>query len=255
MDLPVNVFKRNLAEGARQIGLWSQLANNIAAEIISRAGFDWIVLDMEHGPNELPALIAQLQAMTGGSAEPVVRPPWNDMVVIKRVLDAGCRTLLIPYVQNADEAEQAVAAARYPGAGKRGVAGGTRASGYGRIANYLGRASDEICVLVQVETETALNNIEEIAAVDGVDGIFIGPSDLSASMGYLDQRDAEPVQKAIREAARRIVATGKAPGILGTVEDDARRYIDWGFTFVAVGSDAGLLVKSTDALAVRFKQG
>ena len=253
MELPRNDFKRNLAEGKRQIGFWSQLASNIGAEIVSRSGFDWIVLDMEHGPNELPGLISQLQAMQGGTAEPVIRPAWNDPVVIKRILDAGCRTILLPYVQNAEEAAEAVAAARYPLAGRRGVAGGTRASSYGRVSDYLNRANNEICVIVQAETAEALENIEEIAAVDGVDGIFIGPSDLSASMGYLDQRNAEPVQKAIREAAQRISKAGKAPGILGTAEEDARRYCDYGYVFVAVGTDIGVLTRNADALASRFK--
>lgn len=253
MELPRNDFKRKIAAGERQIGFWSQLASNISTEIISRSGFDWIVLDMEHGPNELQGLISQMQAMQGGTAEPVIRPAWNDPVVIKRLLDAGCRTILLPYVQNADEAADAVAAARYPLAGRRGVAGGTRASGYGRIPNYLDRAAEEICVIVQVETAEALENIEAIAAIDGVDGVFIGPSDLSASMGFLDQRNAEPVQEAIREAARRISNAGKAPGILGTAEEDARRYCDYGYVFVAVGTDIGVLAKNADALAARFK--
>src|SRR5262245_53737828 len=200
MDIPRNAFKRGLAEGRPQVGLWTQLADNVVAEILAPAGFDWIVLDMEHSPNEVPALIQQMQALAGGTATAVVRPPWNDSVTIKRVLDAGAQAIIVPFVQNAAEARAAVAASRYPPRGIRGVAASTRAGRYGRVAGYLNKADDEMCVLVQIETLTGLDNIEAIAAVDGVDGIFIGPSDLSAALGHLGNPAHPDVDKAIFEA-------------------------------------------------------
>lgn len=248
-----NPFKNALYAGQRQIGLWSNLAGNVSAEIIAHSGFDWIVLDMEHGPNDLGEIVSQLQAMATGTAMPVVRPPWNDFVAIKRLLDAGARTLLVPYVQNAQEAEAAVAAIRYPPRGIRGVAGGARASNFGRAKGYLANAEDTICLLLQVETAEALEQLEEIASLDGVDGVFIGPADLAASMGHLGDMTAAPVQDAIRDAAQRLAKIGKASGILTAVEEDARRYIEWGYVFVAVGSDGGLLARHADALAARFK--
>jgi 4-hydroxy-2-oxoheptanedioate aldolase len=249
-----NAFKQALAAGRRQIGLWSSLAGTISTEIIAHSGFDWIVIDMEHAPNDLPQVVAQLQAMARGTATPVVRPPWNDFVTIKRVLDGGAQTLVIPYVQNRAEAEAAVAAIRYPPRGIRGVAAGARGSNFGRVPNYLTQAENDLCLILQVETAEAMERLEDIAAVDGVDGIFVGPADLAASMGHLGNPGAEPVQAAIKEAAMRIRKAGKAPGILSTVEADARRYIEWGYLFVAVGVDSALLAKNADALAARFKE-
>jgi 4-hydroxy-2-oxoheptanedioate aldolase len=248
-----NPFKQAIAARKRQIGLWSSLAGTISTEIIAHSGFDWIVIDMEHAPNDLPQVVAQLQAMATGTATPVVRPPWNDFVTIKRVLDGGAQTLVIPYVQNRAEAEAAVAAIRYPPHGIRGVAAGARGSNFGRVPNYLVKAEADLCLIVQVETAEAMSVLEEIVGVEGVDGVFIGPADLAASMGHLGNPGAEPVQAAIREAAQRILKAGKSPGILSTVEADARRYLDWGYVFVAVGVDAALLAKNADALATRFR--
>src|SRR3954471_752817 len=171
---PSNSFKRSLAEGRPQIGLWCSLCNNIAAEIIAGAGFDWILIDTEHAPNELPNVFSQLQALVGGTAAPVVRPAWNDTVLLKRFLDSGVQSFLVPYVQTAEEARAAVAATRYPPHGVRGVAVTHRANQYGRIKDYAREANDQICVLVQIETRLGLENLEAIAAVDGVDGLFIG---------------------------------------------------------------------------------
>jgi 4-hydroxy-2-oxoheptanedioate aldolase len=248
-----NRFKEQIAKGNLQIGLWSSLAGNISAEIIAHSGYDWIVIDMEHAPNDLAGVVVQLQAMATGTALPIVRAPWNDFVVIKRLLDAGAKGLLLPYVQNRAEAEAAVAAIRYPGRGIRGVAGGARSSNYGRVPNYLKEAENDICLILQVETAEAMANLEEIASVDGVDGIFIGPADLAASMGHLGDLNADEVQASIRDAAARLKKIGRASGILTTVEEDARRYIGWGFVFVAVGIDVNLLVRHADALAKRFK--
>ncbi|MEJ8571004.1 HpcH/HpaI aldolase/citrate lyase family protein [Microbaculum marinum] len=253
MDITRNAFKHAIAAGTRQIGLWSSLASNIAAEVIADSGFDWILFDTEHAPNEIPGLISQMQAAAIGTATPVVRPAWNDAVLIKRILDAGAQSILVPFVQTADEARQAVSAAKYPPAGIRGAAGTSRASRYGRVSGYLNTANDQICVLVQIETEEALGRIDEIAAVDGVDGVFIGPNDLSASMGYLGQMRHADVQAAIKRAIDALKAAGKPGGILTSNQEDARQYVEWGFTFVAVGSDLGLLAKSADALASRFR--
>jgi 4-hydroxy-2-oxoheptanedioate aldolase len=253
MDLPRNAFKHAIAAGQLQIGLWSSLASTIAADVVSDSGFDWILLDTEHSPNELPSLLGQLQVLARSATSPVVRPAWNDPVLFKRILDIGAQTLLVPYVQNAEEAQRAVLATRYPPAGIRGVTGSGRASRYGRVKDYLKTAEREIAVLVQVETGTALDQLEAIAAVEGVDGVFIGPSDLAASLGHIGNPAHADVQARIEDAVKRLKALGKPAGILTGNEDEARRYIDWGYTFVAVGVDLGLLSRSADALAKKFK--
>ena len=253
MELPRNRFKHAIEQGRLQIGLWCSLCSNIAADILRDSGFDWLLLDTEHSPNEIPDVLSQLQAGEGGAATPIVRPAWNDLVIIKRCLDIGAQTLLVPYVQNADEARRAVEAVRYPPAGVRGVAVASRASRYGRIADYLKKANAEICLLVQVETRGAMENLEAIATVDGVDGVFIGPSDLSASLGHISNPAHPDMQKAMEDAVRRLKAVGKPAGILTGNEEEIRRYIGWGYTFVAVGSDVGLLSRGADALAKKFK--
>lgn len=247
-----NRFKAGLKAGRPQIGLWCSLTSNVAIEPLAGAGFDWLLIDTEHAPNELPSVHAQLQAVSHSTASPVVRPAWNDPVAIKRFLDIGAQTLLVPFVQNADEARQAVAAMRYPPHGIRGVSVSNRANGFGRIPDYFARANDEVCLLVQIETRVALDNIEEIAAVDGVDGIFIGPSDLAADLGHLGNSGHETVKSAISGAIGRILAAGKAAGILAPGEADAKRWLDEGCLFVAVGSDLGLLARGSDALRARF---
>ena len=253
MELPRNRFKHAIAAGQLQIGLWCSLCSNIAADIVRDSGFDWVLLDTEHSPNEIPDLVAQLQAGEGGQATPIVRPAWNDTVIIKRCLDIGAQTLLIPYVQNAEEARRAVEAVRYPPAGVRGVAVASRASRFGRITDYLKKANAEQCLLVQVETRSAMEQLEAIAGVEGVDGVFIGPSDLSASLGHIGNPAHPEVQKALEDAVRRLKAVGKPAGILTSNEDEVRRYIGWGYTFVAVGTDVGLLARSADALAKKYR--
>jgi 4-hydroxy-2-oxoheptanedioate aldolase len=252
-ELQRNEFKRAIAAGQLQIGLWSSLCSNIAAEIISESGFDWILLDSEHSPNEIPGLLSQLQAIGRGGTTPIVRPAWNDMVLAKRCLDIGAQTLLFPYVQNVEEAKRAVASTRYPPEGVRGVAVAARASRYGRTPGYLTKANSEMCVLVQVETRAALDNLEAIAGVEGVDGVFIGPSDLSASLGHLGNPQHAEAQAAMKDAVTRLKKLGKPAGILTGNEQEARRYIDWGYLFVAVGADVGLLARHADALAKTFK--
>lgn len=253
MDVAINTFKRSLQGRRLQIGLWSTLCSNLVAEILAHAGFDWVLLDTEHSPNELPALVTQLQAMGQGTAAPVVRAAWNDPVLIKRILDIGAQSILLPYVQTADEAGRAVQAVRYPPRGVRGVSATSRASQFGRMKGYFARADEEVCLLVQIETASALEQLESIAAVEGVDGVFIGPADLSASFGHLGNPGHPQVQRALEDAGRRLRDLGKAAGILTAVEEDARRYIEWGYTFVAVGVDTAILAGAADRLARAFK--
>jgi len=253
MELPKNRFKRAIADGELQIGLWSQLAGATTAEVLADAGYDFVVIDAEHAPNDVLTVIPQLQVLDRSPTSAVVRLPWNDLVLTKRYLDIGAQTLLVPYVQNAEEARQAVFSVRYPTSGGRGVGTMHRANRYGRIKDYLTRAATEICLLAQVETEEALDRLEEIAAVDGLDGVFIGPSDLSASMGHVGNPNHPDVQAAITAVPRRLKAIGKPAGILTPVEAEARRYIEAGYVYVAVGSDLGVLANQTAALAARFR--
>ncbi|HET7669865.1 MAG TPA: HpcH/HpaI aldolase/citrate lyase family protein [Burkholderiales bacterium] len=254
MDLPRNAFKHALKAGKAQIGLWSSLSSNYSVEVTAGAGFDWLLLDMEHSPNDLESLLAQLQAAAPYATHPVVRVPWNDMVTMKRVLDVGAQSLLVPYVSTAEEARAAVAHTRYPPAGVRGVAGTTRATRFGRIKDYARRAHEELCLLVQVETQAALDSIEAICAVEGVDGVFIGPADLHASLGHTGEIANPKVKPLIDDAIRRIRKAGKAPGILTPNEDDARHWLECGALFVAVGADVGILARGAEALAAKFKK-
>jgi 4-hydroxy-2-oxoheptanedioate aldolase len=251
---PRNAFKEALSQGERQVGLWCALASPIAAEILAGAGFDWIVIDGEHAPNDITTLLPQLQAMRVSTAEPVFRVPWNDAVIIKRALDVGARSLLVPFVQNAEEARKAVAAARYPPLGIRGVAVTPRATDYGRAKDYHRNAHLETCILVQLETKAALNEIEAVAAVEGVDGIFIGPSDLAAASGHLGDPKHPEVQAAIKDAAARIRGSGKSAGFLTGNANDAEAYFEMGFNFTAVGSDVGILARNAESIAARFRK-
>ena len=253
MKAPCNDFKRRLAAGEVLNGFWLSLASPVASEALSLAGFDWLLFDGEHSPVDVAGVQPLLQAAATGTASAVVRPAWNDKVLIKRLLDIGAQTLLVPFVQSAEEAAAAVLASRYPPHGVRGGAGATRASRYGQTEDYFAVANREICVLVQVETGEALGRLEEIAAVDGVDGVFIGPSDLAASMGHLGRPGHPEVQAALKDAAARIAATGKAPGILATNAADARRYVDWGYRFVAAGVDIGVLMAGAKAMLAEVR--
>ncbi|MBV8615475.1 MAG: hypothetical protein JOY66_17150 [Acetobacteraceae bacterium] len=251
---PPNGLKAALRSGHRQIGLWSSLGSNVVAEVLAYAGYDWIVVDTEHAPNDPPDVLAQLQGLAAGTAEPVVRVAWNDTVLIKRLLDIGARSLLVPFVQSAAEARAAVAATRYPPRGVRGVSVAHRANRFGRVPGYLQSADEQICVLTQLETRTALAALEAIAAVDGVDGLFIGPSDLAADLGHLGDAAHPEVQAAIADACARIRAAGKPAGILAPVEADARRYFEMGFSFVAIGSDVGILAAGSSNLLNRMRE-
>lgn len=253
MNIDHNHFKRAIAEGRLQVGLWSTLASNISGDILADAGYDWIVIDMEHSPNEIGSVLAQLQALARGTTTPIVRPPWSDPVTVKRLLDIGAQTLLFPMIETAEQAQRAVAATRYPPRGIRGVSLNQRANRYGRVANYTDVVEDELCVIVQIETVKGLGNLEAIAAVDGVDGLFFGPADLSASLGLIGQLSHAKVHETLLEGLARSRAAGKPAGILTGIETDAKKFIDAGYTFVAVGSDQGLLSRETLALRRRFK--
>ena len=261
MQLPINTFKQALQNKQPQIGLWMGLADSYATEICAGAGFDWLLIDGEHAPNDLRSVLQQLQTMAGyPTSHPIARLPMGNghvgEMLVKQYLDLGVSTLLIPMVDTAEQAKALARAARYPqddgGGGIRGMAG-ARASRFGRYPRYAHEANAQVCLLVQAETQTALDNLDAIAAVEGVDGVFIGPADLSASMGYVGQLTHPKVVAAIEDAIARINRAGKAAGILTTDETLARHYLDVGALFVAVGLDTNLLVKHTSALASRFK--
>lgn len=256
MTIAKNDFKAVMHSRDRAlIGLWVGLIDSICAEICAGAGFDWLLIDGEHAPNDLRTVLAQLQAVAPYPVHPVVRPICGDVNAIKQLLDIGAQTLLIPMVETAEQARQLVGAMRYPPAGIRGVGSAlARAAQWNRIPAYLHEANEQVCLLVQVETRRGVENLDAIAAVDGVDGVFIGPSDLSAALGHLGNPGHPDMQAVIEDAIRRIQAAGRATGILTTDEAQARRYISLGCTFVAVGVDTLLLAHSTQELARRFRQ-
>jgi 4-hydroxy-2-oxoheptanedioate aldolase len=253
MNAAVNQFKRALREDRPLLGFWNSLGTPAATEILADAGLDWILIDTEHAPNELPGVAHQLRAMSGSPTTPVVRPAWNDPVLIKRILDVGVQTLLVPYVQSAQEAAKAVGSTRYPPLGVRGVAAVHRANRYGRVTDYYSRANDEMCVIVQLETPTALDALESIATVDGLDALFIGPSDLAASLGHPGHSGHPEVRAAIEGACRRARAIRIPIGILAPVEEDARHFLEIGFGFVAIGSDIVTLRRGVDGIVERFR--
>ena len=247
-----NRFRQDLLARKRLIGCWCSLANPVTTEVLGLAGFDWLLLDAEHAPNDVLSLIPQLMALKDSTSAPVVRPPWNDTVVIKRLLDAGFYNFLIPFVESAEEAQRAVAATRYPPAGVRGVSVSQRHNRYGTVPDYLANVNDNVAVTVQIESRAGLAAVDAIAAVEGVDGVFVGPSDLAAALGHLGNAAHPEVQEAIRHLFERTKAHGKACGILAPVEADARRYLELGATFIAVGSDLGLFRNATQALRDKF---
>ncbi|EMM3171700.1 4-hydroxy-2-oxoheptanedioate aldolase [Serratia marcescens] len=251
-----NHFKRALQEKRPQIGLWLGLCSSYSAELLAGAGFDWLLIDGEHAPNNVQTVLGQLQAVAPYPSRPVVRPPWNDAVIIKQLLDVGAQTLLIPMIQNAEQARDAVRATRYPPHGVRGVGSAlARASRWNRVPDYLQQADEQMCVLVQIETREAVKNLDAILQVGGVDGVFIGPADLSADMGFAGNPQHPEVQRTIDDAIARIRAAGKAPGILMANKALAQRYLEAGALFVAVGVDTTLLARAAEALADEFKQG
>ncbi len=254
MPAPQNKFKTALLNGDLQIGLWLGLATANSSELCGHARFDWLVIDGEHTPSDLPILTAQMQALEASPSNAVVRVPIGETWIIKQVLDAGAQTVLVPMVEDAEQARELVKAMRYPPEGVRGVGSAlARASKYNTITDYLTTANDQVCLLVQVESANAMSNIEAIADIDGVDGVFIGPSDLAADMGFLGKAGAPEVNAAVEDGIKRILAKGKPAGVLTGDLNLAQNYIDQGATFVAVGSDVGLLTKAAGDLARKFK--
>jgi len=247
MKLKTNPFKQAITSGAAQVGIWNSLCSNIAADVLASSGYDWVLLDMEHSPNDMRTVLGQLQAYENGPSVPIVRPAWNDAILVKSLLDMGAPGLLFPMVQSADEAEKAVAATRYPPRGIRGVSVSQRGNRYGRVTDYFDRAEAETCVLVQIETRQALSRVGEIAAVDGVDGVFFGPADLAADMGLLGQAAHEDVWAAITEGSDTARAAGKPTGTLVGDAGKAAQLFQDGFSFVACSSDLNLLARSADA--------
>ena len=247
-----NSFRADLRAGKRLIGCWCSLANPITTEVLGVAGFDWILLDGEHSPNDVITFIPQLMALKDSVSAPVVRPSWNNPVELKRLLDGGFYNFLIPFIESGEEAAQAVAATRYPPQGFRGVSVAQRSNRYGTVPGYFQGVNDEICVMVQIESRKGVAAAAEIAAVDGVDGLFVGPSDLAAGLGHLGNANHPEVQEAMATIFAAAKAAGKPTGILAGVEADARRYIAQGATFVAVGSDLGVFRSATQALRDKF---
>ena len=248
-----NTFRRDLRAGKALIGCWASLGSNITTEVLGYAGFDWLLIDGEHAPNDYQSFITQLQALKDSPSAPFVRPQWQDPVVIKRLLDIGFYNFLIPFIESAEQAQRAVAATRYPPDGFRGVGTAHRSNQYGFNADYFKHINDNICVTVQIESPAGVEAAADIAAVDGVDALFIGPSDLSAGYGAMLQPNLPVVQAAMRKILEGAQKHGKACGILAPVEADARKYLEMGMTFVAVGGDTGLLRNAAVALAQRFK--
>jgi 4-hydroxy-2-oxoheptanedioate aldolase len=243
-----------LKSGERaQIGLWLGLTDPVCAEICAGAGFDWLLIDGEHAPNDVRSTLAQLQALAPYSVNPIVRPVSGNVPLIKQLLDIGAQTLLVPMVESAEQAKQLVSAMRYPPAGIRGVGAAlARASQWNRVTDYLHQANDQMCLLVQVETRLGLENLDGICAVEGVDGVFIGPADLSAALGHLGKPGHPDVARAIEDAIRRSRSAGRAAGILSTDETLLRRYLSLGCSFVAVGLDVNLLARASQDLARKF---
>jgi 2-dehydro-3-deoxyglucarate aldolase/4-hydroxy-2-oxoheptanedioate aldolase len=255
MSMPENAFKRGLSAGRPMIGTWFMSGSPTLAEAMGFAGFDFLVLDMEHSAVDAPQALPLLQAVAATPASSVIRLPWNDPIVVKRVLDSGAQTLMFPYIETAADAKRAVASTRYPPAGLRGVAAMHRGSRYGSVPNYMKRANDEMCVIIQLESVAAVSRLPEIAAVEGVDSIFIGPADLSASMGMIGELDRAEVQKALADAARACRAVGKPCGIVGANPDVVQRYREYGYTWTAVASDLAMMLSRAREFAAALRAG
>ena len=254
MQAQINRFKHALGK-RQQIGMFSTLGNPLLAELFAGCGFDWILIDTEHSPNEVTDVILQLQAMSAQAASPIVRPAWSDMILVKRLLDAGAQTLLFPSISSAAEAEEAVSYTRYPPRGVRGVSGSSRAASYGLNTTYLANAETELCVLVQIETITGLENLEAIATVDGIDGVFIGPADLAASLGHLGNGQHPEVQAAIDGAFAKLRKLGMPAGYLTVNEAEAQRRVAEGIEFVGIATDTSIITRGATGLLNRVGRG
>ena len=254
MDMPLNNFKAQLRNGELLLGLWLGLSETFSAEICAGAGFDWLLIDGEHGPNDLRSILAQLQDIEPYPSHAVVRQPQGDNVLIKQLLETGVQTLLIPMVESAEQAAGLVRAMRYPPEGIRGVGAAlARASRWGRVGDYSEQANDQMCLLLQVETKAGYDNLDEILAVDGVDGIFFGAADLAASYGLLGQSNHPSIVEAIEVGLRKTRAAGKSGGVLSSDKAIVQRYYEAGARFIAVGVDALLLAAATSNLRQEYR--
>lgn len=250
-----NVLKTKLKAGKKTIGAWAQLASPFTAEIMSTAGFDWLMLDHEHAPGDILNLISQIQAMKGSGCVPLVRAPWNDFVAIKRILDAGTQGVLVPYVNTRDEAEMAVKACKYPLEGIRGVAGSPRAAGYGQnTGNYLQRSNDQVFVMTAVETPEAIANLEEILQVKGLDGIFIGPMDLASSMGFFCDPAQPAVQAEIKKVEEKVLAAGKVLATTTGTWEQAQKLFERGYQMLMLMADGGALAALATQKVKQFRE-
>lgn len=254
MPAPINTFKTALSEGKTLFGCWMSIAEGYTAEIMSNSGFDWLLIDGEHSPNDIRSIRDQMIALKGSASHPVVRVPIGETWVIKQALDVGAQSILVPMVESAEQARELVRACHYPPNGTRGVGYAVgRVSDFGQMENYGPTADAQICLLVQVENRAGLENLDDILAVEGVDGVFIGPADLSASLGYLGQTMHPDMQATILDALRRISASGKAGGILTTDDGMIKASLEAGARFVAVAMDIALLLNNAQATAARWK--
>jgi len=252
MPAPTNRFKARLTSGGTQIGLWVALGDASVAELAAHCGFDWLVIDGEHGPNGLRDILAQLRAV-GDKSHPVVRVRDDDRAIIKQMLDIGAQTILVPMIESVEQAREVVRSIYYPPEGVRGVGAAlARASGFGTTGDYLATANDQVCLLLQLESRAGIEALDGILAQDGVDGVFIGPADLAADMGFRGKPGAPEVQAVVTDALSRIRAAGRAAGILTSDQALAATYAEMGVEFLAVGSDVGTLVAGLDALRTRF---
>jgi 4-hydroxy-2-oxoheptanedioate aldolase len=253
MSAPINTFKKAMAAGETQYGCWLSMADAGAAEMIGTTGFDWVLIDGEHSPNDIRSIRDQLIALQASNAHTMVRVPMGETWLIKQVLDVGAQTVMVPMVESAEQARELVRACTYPPGGKRGVgATAARATQFGAISDYIATADAQICLLVQVESRAGIAALDEILTVEGVDGVFIGPSDLSTDMGFSGNVDAPEVQDTIRDALGRIAAAGKAPGIM-SLGEGTPAYVDAGAQFIAVAIDVLLLVKAARATVAKWK--
>ncbi|KIC13964.1 aldolase/citrate lyase family protein [Leisingera sp. ANG-Vp] len=254
MPAPKNPFKQALSQGKRQIGCWMSFADGQIAEIMGTSGFDWLVIDGEHAPNDIRSIRDQLMALAASPSHPVVRVPVGETWMIKQVLDAGAQTVLVPIVESADQARELVRACHYPPKGVRGVgATAARATMFGTVTEYIQTADQEVCLLVQVENRAGMEALDEILQVEGIDGVFIGPADLSTDMGHQGNSAHPEVRAAIADAITRIKAAGIAPGILGTTDEATQAYADMGAQFLAVGIDVMVLARNARDLAAKWK--
>ncbi|KIC32015.1 aldolase/citrate lyase family protein [Leisingera sp. ANG-S5] len=254
MPAPKNSFKQALTQGKRQIGCWMSFADGQLAEIMGTCGFDWLVIDGEHAPNDIRSIRDQLMALAASPSHPVVRVPVGETWMIKQVLDAGAQTVLVPIVESAEQARELVRACHYPPKGLRGVgATAARATMFGTVSEYIQTADQEVCLLVQVENRAGMAALDEILQVEGIDGVFIGPADLSTDMGHQGNSAHPEVRAAIADAITRIKAAGIAPGILGTTDEATQAYADMGAQFLAVGIDVMVLARNARDLAAKWK--